>query len=329
MNEPGPETAGREPRNRAGQVIVQTAFSEYRAANAHGNPVCEKNTAGLFSKYFRECTGSFHRKTVALVCLNTHATMKKTLHLSFIAVLVCAIAPVSLAQIASSTASTPVPTQTDSTSDSLLAAAELPDAPTAQTSSSSKVAAPAADAGQSDGLSLGDLGFTPSQTKANTAEQARLDKRTHMLKVHQRLGLITLVPMYATVLVAGGAKSHFNHSTGTVTITPPSDANVDLHAALGSLTATLYGATAYYAIRAPKIPGVKPKGAIRVHKALVWIHGPGMILTPILGGMALSQEEKGQKVHGIASAHGAVAAVTVLAYTGSIIAVSWPIHLKF
>jgi hypothetical protein len=210
-----------------------------------------------------------------------------------------------------------------------LAAVEAPDAPVAQTTSSNKAAAPPASANPGNGLSLGDLGFASNQTQADTALQARLDKRTHMLKVHQRLGLITLAPMYASVLVAGGAKSHYTHGSTTPTITPPSDANVDLHAALGSLTATLYGATAYYAIRAPKIAGVKPKGAIRVHKALVWIHGPGMILTPILGGMALSQEEKGQKVHGIASAHGAVAAVTVLAYTGSVIAVSWPIHLKF
>ena len=254
--------------------------------------------------------------------------MKKHFLLLLIAVVVCAFAQVCSAQVSSSAASANTPSPT-AVSDSLLASAELPDAPTAQTTSSSSTANPDAGADQKGALSLDDLGFAPSQTKANTAEQARLDKRTHMLKIHQRLGLITLAPMYASVLVAGGAKSHFTKGSTTPIITPPSNANVDLHAALGSLTATLYAATAYYAIRAPKIHGVKPKGAIRVHKALVWIHGPGMILTPILGGMALSQEEKGQKVHGIASAHGAVAAVTVIAYTGSIIAVSWPIHLKF
>jgi hypothetical protein len=39
--------------------------------------------------------------------------------------------------------------------------------------------------------SLGDLGFTPEQSQSNPQEQARLDKRSHMLKTHQRLGLIT------------------------------------------------------------------------------------------------------------------------------------------
>jgi hypothetical protein len=45
--------------------------------------------------------------------------------------------------------------------------------------------------------------------------------------------------------------------------------------------------------------------------------------------MAFSQEQKGEKVHGIASAHGAVATTTVLAYAAAIVSVSWPIHLKF
>ena len=63
--------------------------------------------------------------------------------------------------------------------------------------------------------------------------------------------------------------------------------------------------SAYYAIRAPKIPGTQTRGPIRLHKALAWIHGPGMILTPILGAIAFDQKSNGEKVHGIASAHGA------------------------
>jgi hypothetical protein len=40
--------------------------------------------------------------------------------------------------------------------------------------------------------SLEDLGISPSQAKGNAREQALLDRRSHMLKVHQRLGLITI-----------------------------------------------------------------------------------------------------------------------------------------
>ncbi|HEX4066016.1 MAG TPA: hypothetical protein VHZ09_08315 [Acidobacteriaceae bacterium] len=227
------------------------------------------------------------------------------------------------------------------------AALDLPDAPDpviAQNTGAKNIPAQ----GQSDGQnqtneqkklaqqptepSLSDLGFSPTQTEANAKLQARLNKRTHMLKVHQTLGLITLAPLVATVAVSGGAKEKHVHNadgTTTTTVIPPSDAGIDLHAALGSTTALMYGLTTYYAIAAPKIKGVKPRGAIRLHRDLVWVHLPGMVLTPILGSLALDQEEKGEKVHGIASAHGAVAIVTLGAYAAAAVSVSWPIHIRF
>lgn len=175
-------------------------------------------------------------------------------------------------------------------------------------------------------LTLGSLGFSTSQTEGSAAEQARLNKRTHMLKVHQTLGLITLAPMVATLFTGGNAKTKRGPDG---TYTEPSSGTLDFHVALGATTGAMYAATAYYAIFAPKIQGVKPTGAIRLHRDLVWIHAPGMVLTGILGIMAYKQESNGEKVHGIASAHGAVAGVTVAAYAASIVAVSWPIHLKF
>lgn len=212
------------------------------------------------------------------------------------------------------------------TSSSLLSAVDLPDAPL-------PVAVPAEQTQQqnppqNNQPSLGDLGFTPAQTEANAKLQARLNKRTHMLKVHQTLGLITLAPLAATVISSPGATpKHSRNGSGTVT--EPSSAGVDLHVALGSTTVVMYGLTAYYAIAAPKIAGVKPTGAIRWHRDLVWIHAPGMVLTPILGGMALNEENQGEKPHGIAAAHAYVAWTTVAAYTASAVAVSWPIHWKF
>ena len=44
--------------------------------------------------------------------------------------------------------------------------------------------------------SIQDLGFPPDQTQGNAKEQALLDKRTHMLKIHQRMGLITAIPCW-------------------------------------------------------------------------------------------------------------------------------------
>ncbi|HLY20491.1 MAG TPA: hypothetical protein VKR61_24860 [Bryobacteraceae bacterium] len=159
--------------------------------------------------------------------------------------------------------------------------------------------------------SLPDLGFPPEQTQPNPQEQARLDKRSHMLKVHQRLGLITTAPLIATVLSGSFAGGKSTSSTTR-----------DLHAALGSSTAILYFTTAYFSIFAPKVPGTPTRGSIRLHKALALIHGPGMILTPVLGAMAFQQKSQGEKVHGIASAHGAVGVVTAAAYGLAILSVS-------
>jgi hypothetical protein len=157
-------------------------------------------------------------------------------------------------------------------------------------------------AGNSKAPDLGDL-FPSDQAQGNAQDQARLDRRSHMLKMHQRYGLITLGAMVATVAVSGLAAGRNNTAMGR-----------DIHSALGSVTADMYFMAAYYAIRAPRISGTPVRGPIRLHKALAWIHGPGMILTPILGAMALAQEQNGQKVHGIASAHSAVAAVTYTSF---------------
>jgi hypothetical protein len=162
-------------------------------------------------------------------------------------------------------------------------------------------------------LSLQDLGFGATQTQGSAKEQALLNKRSHMLKVHQELGLITTIPLVATVITGGLAGGRSTSSS-----------NRDLHAALGSTTAGLYFATAYFAIFAPKVPGTKTEGSIRLHKALAWIHGPGMVLTPVLGAMAFNQKSQGERVHGIAKAHGEVAIVTAAAYGLAILSVSKP-----
>jgi len=162
------------------------------------------------------------------------------------------------------------------------------------------------------GLSMQDLGFSTRQTQGNAQEQARLDKRSHMLKIHQKLGLITLAPLAATIITGMNAGGRHNISS----------TDRDVHAALGSVTAGLYFTTAYFAIRAPRISGTETRGPIRLHKILAFIHGPGMVLTPILGAMAFQQRSRGERVHGIAQAHGAVAVTTGIAYALAMLSVT-------
>jgi len=173
---------------------------------------------------------------------------------------------------------------------------------------------PNAPSSNTTGPTLEDLGISPTQAQGSAQDQARLDKRTHMLKVHQRLGLITLAPLVATFITsanAGGKKE--------------STADRTTHLVLGAVSGDLYFMTAYYALRAPRIPGTETRGPIRLHKAMAWIHVPGMVLTPILGAIAYDQKNKGEKVHGIASAHGPVAIVTGAAFGVAVMSVS----LKF
>lgn len=171
--------------------------------------------------------------------------------------------------------------------------------------------------------SLSDLGLSSAQTKPDPDLQARLDRHTKMLKMHQTLGLITVAPIAAACITSALAppdpRSGKNNEIGR-----------DIHVSLGATSVLMYALTASYAIRAPRIPHEGPtRGGIKIHKYLIWIHAPGMVLTPILGAMAYDQASSGQKVHGIAAAHGAVAWTTVVAYGAAIVAVSWPIHLGF
>jgi hypothetical protein len=193
----------------------------------------------------------------------------------------------------------------------ILTSAPTPPSPATPSAAAPSQNLPNAPSSAKPAPSLEDLGFSKTEIQANPAQQALLDRRTHMLKMHQRFGLITTIPMVASVVTSLNAGGR---SEGT--------ASRDLHVALGALTGDLYGITAYYAIRAPRIPGTETRGPIRFHKAIAWIHGPGMILTPILGAMAFSQKNNGEKVHGLAAAHGPVAIVTAGAFGAALLSVS-------
>jgi hypothetical protein len=187
--------------------------------------------------------------------------------------------------------------------------------------SSSSFQASALNQPPSSGPSLSDLGLTPAETEGSAARQAIFDRRTHMLKVHQRLGLITVIPVVAACISSVGAppeKGNYSDTTAR-----------DIHIALGATAVAMYAATASYAIRAPKVSNEPARGGVKWHKYLIYIHAPGMVLTPVLGAMAYNQIASGQKVHGIASAHSGVAVATAASYGAAILAVSWPIHLKF
>lgn len=163
--------------------------------------------------------------------------------------------------------------------------------------------------------SLSSLGFPSSEVQGSAKEQARLNKRSHMLQIHQKLGMATVAVMVAALIASGGAKGEHG--------TPGSPTGRNVHMALGATTAGLYAATAYFALAAPRMPGVQVRGPIRLHKAMAWIHGPGMVMTAVLGAMAYSQLNKGERVHGIAKYHQTAALVTAAALGTAVLAVTF------
>jgi Carboxypeptidase regulatory-like domain len=163
--------------------------------------------------------------------------------------------------------------------------------------------------------SLSSLGFPSSEVQGNAREQALLNRRTRMLQIHQKLGMITVAALIAAIVTSPGAKGHHG--------LPGSSSGRNIHMALGATTGGLYAATAYFALAAPRMQGVQVRGPIRLHKAMVWIHGPGMIMTAVLGAIAYSQMNRGERVHGIAKYHQTAALVTAAALGTAVIAVSF------
>jgi Carboxypeptidase regulatory-like domain len=162
---------------------------------------------------------------------------------------------------------------------------------------------------------LSSLGFPTSEVQGSAKEQALLNKRTRMLQIHQKLGLVTVAALIAAIATSPAAKGPHG--------TPGSSSGRNIHMALGATTGGLYAAAAYFALAAPRMPGVQVRGPIRLHKAMVWIHGPGMVMTAVLGAIAYSQLNKGERVHGIAKYHQTAAIVTAAALGTAVFAVTF------
>ena len=158
-------------------------------------------------------------------------------------------------------------------------------------------------------LSLQDLGFSAQDTTADPQFQKQLEIRSDMLHVHQILGLVTAVPM-VTTYVLGLTTADNVEKGGTDT---------QLHAALGLTTTGLYLTTASFAIFAPKPEGLKPSGSTQIHETLAWIHGPLMIITPLLGDMVDDRVQNHQPLGALGTIHAVAATALVTSYLASLL----------
>lgn len=153
-------------------------------------------------------------------------------------------------------------------------------------------------------LSVEDLGFSAGETKGDAVLQAQLEKRTRMLKTHQLLGLATAVPLGAELLIGGDTASRVRRGS----------TNTALHVGLGIGTVVMYGATAAFAILAPKPKGVKNTGSTKLHRYLAYVHVPLMIAVPVLGQMANYRIQQGEPARGMKDWHSLAATSLAITY---------------
>lgn len=167
------------------------------------------------------------------------------------------------------------------------------------------VSPPLAWAGNDKEINLKDLGFSETETKAVPELQKTLEERRFYLRQHQIWGLVSVAALGAAVLSGGEGDL------------PPE------HPFFAGLSVASYAAAAYTSWMAPEIPHGAEYGGTLWHRRLLWIHLPGMILTPILGYMAAKKIEKGEKLDGVEENHKTVAYVTGGALALSAILVSF------
>lgn len=152
-------------------------------------------------------------------------------------------------------------------------------------------------------LDLNDLGFEKKDTEQDLSYQNELNRRSHMLKTHQILGLATGAAMLLTL-------SSANDSVGE-----KGDAGKsarDRHALYGITTGALYFTTAAFSLLAPRARTDKKSGRTRIHRALAYIHFPAMLATMYYGITDKHKLDNGQDPSGHKGTAANIAAVSFL-----------------
>jgi hypothetical protein len=148
-------------------------------------------------------------------------------------------------------------------------------------------------------IDLMDLGFEKKAFEISKEDQLKLQEREFKLQRHQLMGYVTSALLLGAVLAA-----------------PEGEEADSSHIGLGAAAGLSYAYTAYLALSAPTVPGHGKTGwGTKIHKSLVWIHMPAMVLLPFAAVSANNSRKDGKSPSGIGKYHkdlGGIALASVL-----------------
>ncbi len=101
---------------------------------------------------------------------------------------------------------------------------------------------------------------------------------------------------------------------GATLLTRPEGETDDTHKILGIASGVSYLAAASLAYFGHKPTDIKQTDNILIHKTLIWIHAPAMLLTAYAGIRAHNQHKKGEELDTIADMHSAFAAIAAISF---------------
>lgn len=168
-------------------------------------------------------------------------------------------------------------------------------------------------------LELKDIGLFNAVVPEKDYNPKINDLRIHKLEHHKKMGHITLGLMTATFATAVLAKHNVDQKRADRGgLMRPGDASeYHLHMGLAAASLISYFTTAYFSLSAPKPENYPETPARAWHKALAWIHGPAMVLAPILGFLAFKDIHDGGDPSGVAKLHRPVMMLGFAAFAAS------------
>jgi hypothetical protein len=154
-------------------------------------------------------------------------------------------------------------------------------------------------------VKMEDLGVFSSSVPEGQMTDSILEMRENKLHHHKKMGHITMGLMTASFLTAVLAKHDIDDARSSRGgLRSKDDASkLNLHMGLSLATLASYYTTAYFSLSAPKSDAYQDESARSWHKGLAWIHGPAMILAPILGALAFKDHHDGEEVGGLGKLH--------------------------